>query len=79
MRLDFDIHGRQYGSDATEQPSECGAFARSSGQPCKMKALANGRCRIHGGKSTGPRTKGGQRRALANLRQNRGSTISPAQ
>lgn len=32
----------------------CGAHARSTGQPCKAKALANGRCRLHGGLSTGP-------------------------
>lgn len=30
----------------------CGAKTRS-GQPCKNKAMANGRCRMHGGKSTG--------------------------
>ncbi|NUU59599.1 HGGxSTG domain-containing protein [Paenibacillus agri] len=32
----------------------CGAKTRS-GEPCKRKALANGRCRLHGGKSTGPK------------------------
>ena len=30
----------------------CGAKTRS-GEPCKGKAMANGRCRLHGGKSTG--------------------------
>lgn len=30
----------------------CGAKTRS-GQPCKNKAMPNGRCRMHGGKSTG--------------------------
>lgn len=39
----------------------CGAFARSTGQPCKAKALANGRCKNHGGMSTGPRTAEGKR------------------
>lgn len=29
----------------------CGAPKRKSGQPCRMVAMANGRCRIHGGKS----------------------------
>ena len=33
----------------------CGAHARRTGQPCKGWAMANGRCRLHGGKSTGPR------------------------
>jgi hypothetical protein len=36
-----------------------------------MKALANGRCRLHGGLSTGPKTEEGKERALANLKQNR--------
>lgn len=31
----------------------CGAKTRS-GIPCKSPAMANGRCRMHGGKSTGP-------------------------
>lgn len=30
----------------------CGAKTRS-GQPCKNRAMLNGRCRMHGGKSTG--------------------------
>ncbi|WP_339236878.1 phage terminase small subunit [Oceanobacillus sp. FSL W7-1281] len=30
----------------------CGAKTRS-GEPCKNKAMPNGRCRMHGGKSTG--------------------------
>ena len=30
----------------------CGAKTRS-GSPCQSKAMANGRCRMHGGKSTG--------------------------
>jgi hypothetical protein len=40
---------------------ECGAYARSTGQPCRAQALANGRCRNHGGLSTGPRTDVGCR------------------
>lgn len=47
----------------------CGAFARSTGKPCKRKALPNGRCRNHGGLSTGPRTADGKAKALANLKQ----------
>lgn len=39
----------------------CGAYARSTGQPCKAKALANGRCKNHGGLSTGPRTLEGRK------------------
>lgn len=39
----------------------CGAYARSTGQPCKAKTLANGRCKNHGGLSTGPRTLEGRK------------------
>jgi hypothetical protein len=39
----------------------CGAHARSTGQPCRAQALANGRCKNHGGLSTGPRTPEGRR------------------
>jgi hypothetical protein len=42
----------------TQRP-RCGAKTRS-GQPCKAQALTSGRCRLHGGLSTGPRTKGGK-------------------
>ena len=31
----------------------CGAHARRTGKPCQAPAMANGRCRMHGGKSTG--------------------------
>jgi hypothetical protein len=33
--------------------SLCGAHARTTGEPCRGAAMANGRCRMHGGKSTG--------------------------
>ena len=39
-----------------------GAYARSTGNPCQARALVNGRCRLHGGLSTGPRTEAGKRR-----------------
>jgi hypothetical protein len=29
----------------------CGAYARTTGKPCKKAAMANGRCRNHGGRS----------------------------
>ena len=40
----------------------CGAKTRK-GTPCKAPAMANGRCRMHGGKSTGPRTPEGLERS----------------
>jgi hypothetical protein len=58
---------RIYRSKRSRQ--KCGAFARSTGRPCRMKALANGRCRLHGGLSTGPKTKEGKQKALMNLKQ----------
>jgi len=47
-------------SDIPHVPTKCGAYARSSGEPCKQYALANGRCHYHGGKTPikhGRRTK----------------------
>jgi hypothetical protein len=38
----------------------CGAKARTTGCACQAPAMANGRCRSHGGKSTGPRTPEGR-------------------
>jgi hypothetical protein len=38
----------------------CGAFARSTGNPCQAKPLTNGRCKNHGGLSTGPKTPEGR-------------------
>ena len=48
---------------------KCGAHARSTGKPCQAKALANGRCKLHGGLSTGPKTEEGRKKARANLKQ----------
>ncbi len=31
----------------------CGAHCRTTGEPCKNRPMANGRCRMHGGKATG--------------------------
>jgi hypothetical protein len=47
----------------------CGARTRA-GHPCRGPAMANGRCRMHGGPSTGPRTPEG----LARLRAARTRT-----
>ncbi len=42
----------------------CGARTRK-GTPCKGPAMPNGRCRMHGGPSTGPRTAEGKERIRA--------------
>lgn len=38
----------------------CGAHARTTGNPCQAKALANGRCRLHGGMARGATTPEGR-------------------
>ena len=44
----------------------CGAKTRA-GTPCKRKDLyENGRCPLHGGLSTGPKTPGGKARSALN-------------
>ncbi|WP_274379322.1 HGGxSTG domain-containing protein [Pseudoroseomonas vastitatis] len=42
----------------------CGAKTRA-GTPCAAAGMANGRCKMHGGKSTGPRTAEGIERIRA--------------
>jgi len=49
---------------------KCGAYARSTGNPCQAKALTNGRCGRHGGMSTGPKTLEG-RQAIAEATRKR--------
>lgn len=42
---------------------ECGAKARTNGyKPCRQPAMANGRCRLHGGLCTGAKTEEGRQR-----------------
>jgi hypothetical protein len=42
----------------------CAARTRT-GKPCRSPAMENGRCRMHGGASTGPRTAAGRERSRA--------------
>ena len=37
--------------------------ASAMGKPCRQPAMPNGRCRVHGGLSTGPRTPEGLERS----------------
>ena len=49
----------------------CGAKTRR-GTPCQAPAMKNGRCRLHGGKSTGPKTREGiERIRQAHLKHGR--------
>jgi hypothetical protein len=42
---------------------ECGARSKQNNhQPCKRYAMKNGRCHLHGGKSTGAKTEEGKLR-----------------
>jgi hypothetical protein len=50
--------------EATSAP-RCGATCKRTGQPCRGPAMRNGRCRMHGGASTGPRTPEGRERCRA--------------
>ncbi|MBW8056150.1 MAG: hypothetical protein FVQ76_12715 [Nitrospira sp.] len=50
------------------------------GTPCRQPAMKNGRCRLHGGKSTGPRTPEGLERARrANWKHRRYSAKATAE
>ena len=56
--------------DPSKAP-RCGAKTRR-GTPCQSPAMPNGRCRMHGGPSTGPRTpKGRERSRKANWKHGR--------
>jgi hypothetical protein len=48
--------------------SLCGARRKYDGAPCEAKALPNGRCKLHGGLSTGPRTAEGRSRISAGVK-----------
>ncbi len=49
----------------------CGACTRA-GHSCRQPAMKNGRCRFHGGKSTGPRTAAGLAKSRAARRTHGG-------
>ena len=65
----YDFGGFNAKQPAQKPAATCGARAKS-GHPCRSKGLRpNGRCKWHGGCSTGPTTAVGKQRALANLKQ----------
>ena len=42
----------------------CGASKRGNGEPCKRHAIpGSSRCKLHGGKSTGPKDQRGNKNA----------------
>jgi hypothetical protein len=51
-------------------PLRCGARTKGTGAPCKLTTIeAGGRCKFHGGLSTGPKTPEGRARAAQNGRR----------
>jgi len=53
--------------DGENKWKSCGAKTRK-GTPCKNTRLfPNGRCKNHGGLSTGPKTEAGKAKAMQNL------------
>lgn len=61
--MKFKFHGVQM-----NLTPKCGAKNRK-GLPCGSKVLyPNGRCRFHGGVSTGPKTAEGKQRSLEAMR-----------
>ena len=89
MKSDVEAYGPYWkkGIDAANAAPRCGAKKRRKGTPCGSPAMANGRCRIHGGTSTGPKTaegvenirkahlKHGQRSAEAVRRRKEGMAL----
>jgi hypothetical protein len=52
------------------EPARCGAYARSTGQPCRMRPVpGRKRCPLHGGLSTGPKTEEGRAAIAASNRR----------
>jgi hypothetical protein len=58
------LRNGNYRGDPNLAP-RCRARARTTGCPCRAPAMPNGRCRMHGGKCTGPKTAGGMARMIA--------------
>src|SRR5215469_5021133 len=56
MTMEAHASGRLSLAKANGAP-RCGAKTRTTGQPCKHLARKGpGRCRLHGGRSTGPKS-----------------------
>lgn len=52
----------------------CGARTKGTGEPCRCRPFSlysgNGRCKWHGGMSTGAKTPEGMAKSLSKLKQN---------
>lgn len=58
----IDSEGNRRDPNRNGHPVLCNGLSRRSGQLCGNIARANGKCRIHGGNATGPRTIEGKKR-----------------
>lgn len=61
--MSMENYGLPYAPGNLKNGKPCGAKCKRTGLPCQGPAMANGRCRMHGGKSTGPRTPEGKERS----------------
>lgn len=52
---------KAHAAERRRRRRRCGAI-RGNGKPCPAQGLANGRCKFHGGRSTGPTTADGRAR-----------------
>jgi hypothetical protein len=68
---DIDYRLREYPAFPDDlRGMTCGAKSRRTGQPCKrLDIFSNGRCKFHGGASTGPTTEAGKKRSARNGKQ----------
>ena len=48
---------------------QCGAYCRTAGRPCRGPAMANGRCRMHGGRGGRPTIHGRYTKAVVEERR----------
>ena len=51
--------------EALKTAPKCLAHARTTGEPCRNASMPNGRCKMHGGMSTGRPITHGQRTLAA--------------
>lgn len=69
FHLNVPIKAMRWKGKRYWQRSRCGAWTKHFNRPCQAKGLLpSGRCKYHGGLSTGPKTPEGRARALANLK-----------
>ena len=61
MTMEKRLNPMEKALEALKLAPKCVAHARTTGEPCKNASMPNGRCRMHGGKSTGRPITHGQR------------------